>query len=79
LGRRGYLRQPSQTPLEYLTALCDSKAALGEALPQAEALTRLFVSLRYGNGTIESDAVSAAEKTFLQLKRLGRKIKRASH
>ena len=79
LGRRGYLRQPSQTPLEYLTALSDSKATLGEALPRAEALTRLFVSIRYGNGPMEQDAVSAAEKIFLQLKRLSRKIKRASH
>jgi len=66
LRRRGLPRRPSQTPLEYLAAL--EAALVGShrpplpqaALAAAEAITEVFVTVRYGPGPVTHDHVATA-------------------
>nr|NIM05771.1 DUF4129 domain-containing protein [Armatimonadota bacterium]NIO76958.1 DUF4129 domain-containing protein [Armatimonadota bacterium]NIO97252.1 DUF4129 domain-containing protein [Armatimonadota bacterium] len=68
LARRGLLRQPWQTPLEYLEALSSDKEKMGAATGPAEELTRIFISARYAAEAAGPQNVAAAQRALQRLK-----------
>jgi hypothetical protein len=67
LGGRGLVRQPWQTPLEYLQS-ARSKVGLRQALAPAETLTGLFIAARYCGAEVAEAQVLEARQAFLQFK-----------
>jgi len=68
-AKKGLLRQPWQTPLEYLALLSANTAKTGAALKPARELTRIFLSSRYGGDSTGPETVTAAQGALSRLKR----------
>jgi hypothetical protein len=64
LARRGLLRQPWQTPFEFLATLSGPGAFIGAALAPARELTNLFVRARYGRSQLDSKHIAAARESL---------------
>jgi transglutaminase-like putative cysteine protease len=64
LAGRGLSRQPSQTPLEYLSTIGTAEKKVGLAMKPAEELTQLFIRARYAHNGIDAKAVSTAQNAY---------------
>lgn len=68
LTKHGLHRQPSQTPLEYISLIGSAEKKVGLVVKPAEDLTRLFLRARYGHGGIDTSAVSTAQQAYQHFK-----------
>ena len=74
LAKRGLIRHPWLTPLEYLHLLDKYSTKVGAAHQPAKELTRLFIASRYGPGEVSEETVAAARAALQRFERsLGRR------